>query len=454
MSQLNFAGLAGGLSLLGLLAATPGALGQNQGLGNSPYSRLGLGDASMNLGGVRQMGMGGTGLAAPNGSNINELNPALLYYTGRTTFEAGYTGQFKTLRSDAASQRTGTGTLGYVALAVPISRSWAGAIGLKPYTTVDYESKTVDNGILNATDPTAQLERQYKGNGGLAEAYMSHAVRLRKNLVLGVSAAYVFGSINQEASTRVGTETQPLASASRSIYEQQVSYSDFAFRSGLHYRGKLNDKLNFNVGGVYSFRSQLNGERSRNILREDASGALINATPLSSNEKGKAQVPALTQLGVSFDNNRNWSLNLDGGLQQWSQFKSFDEQGGLSGIPLSNTYRGAVGGELTPDPTSVDNYFKRITYRVGLSAAQLPYRPGGDVLLDRAVSWGFALPLPSSSALDATTISLGFTYGRRGNTDVLRLADNVTERNVQESYLRMQLGVTLNNRWFIKRRIE
>lgn len=452
MSQLNFAGLAGGFSLLGLLAATPGALGQSQGLGNSPYSRLGLGDASLNLGGVRQMGMGGTGVAAPNGTNVNELNPALLYYTNRTTFEAGYTGQFKTLRNDATSQRTGTGTLGYVALAVPISRSWAGAIGLKPYTTVDYESRTVDSGVEG--DPTAQLERQYKGNGGLAEAYMSHAVRLRKNLVVGVSAAYVFGSINQEASTRVGTETLPLVLNGRSVYEQQVHYSDFAFRSGVHYRGKLTDKLNYNVGGVYSFRSKLNGDRSRNILREDADGALINATPLSKDEKGKATVPALTQVGLSLDNNRNWSVSLDGGLQQWSQFKSFGEAGGLSGVPLSNTYRGALGGELTPDPTSVDHYFKRVTYRAGLSVAQLPYRPGGNVLLDRSVSWGFGLPLPSASALDATTISLGFTYGQRGNTDVLQLDNNGTERNVKESYIRMQLGVTLNNRWFIKRRIE
>ncbi len=31
--------------------------------------------------------MGGVGLAAPNSVHINELNPALLYYTARTTYE-------------------------------------------------------------------------------------------------------------------------------------------------------------------------------------------------------------------------------------------------------------------------------------------------------------------------------------------------------------------------------
>lgn len=450
MSQPNYAGLAGGLSLLGLLAASSAALGQ--GLGNSPYSRLGLGDASLNSGGVRQMGMGGIGVAAPNSVNVNELNPALLYYTSRTTFEAGFTGQFKTLKNSVSSQQTGSGNLGYLALAVPINRRWAGAIGLKPYSAVDYESQTVDNSVIG--NPTALVEKRYTGTGGLAEAYMSHAVRVAKGLTLGASAGYVFGSIDQNASTRIGTSATALEATNREIYEQHVYYSDFAFRTGLHYRGQLKEKLNYNVGGTYSFRSNLNGERSISLLREDAAGVPIGTTALEIDSKGKAQVPPLTQIGISLDNNRSWSVSAEATRQEWSQFRAFGEQGGSSGILLSDTYRFGVGGELTPDATSVENYFKRVTYRAGLNVAQLPYRPGGQTLYDRSVSWGFALPLPTATPLDATTISLGFTYGQRGNTDVLQFTNGATERNVKEDYVRMQLGVTLNNRWFIKRRIE
>ncbi|GAB2797278.1 long-subunit fatty acid transport protein [Hymenobacter luteus] len=450
MSQPNFTGLAGGLSLLGLLVASPAVLGQ--GLGNSPYSRLGLGDASLNSGGVRQMAMGGIGVAAPNSVNVNEINPALLYYTTRTTFEGGYSGQFKTLRNNVSRQRTGSANLGYLALAVPINRRWAGAIGLKPYSAVDYESTTVDNSV--AGDPNAQVEKQYKGSGGLAEAYMSHAVRVAKGLTAGVSVGYVFGSIDQEAGTRVGTSATSLELTNRDIYQQHIHYSDFAFRAGAHYRGKFNDKLNYNVGGTYSFRSNLNGERSLSLIRQTYEGLQTSLTALEVDATGRAQVPALTQLGISLDDNRSWSVSLEGTRQQWSQFRAFGEQGGSSGIPLSDTYRVAVGGELTPDVSSVDSYFKRVTYRAGLSVAQLPYRPGGNTLYDRAVSWGFAFPLPTATPLDATTISLAFMYGQRGNTNTLQLADGTLERNVKEDYVRMQLGVTLNNRWFIKRRIQ
>lgn len=450
MSQPNFTGLAGGLSLLGLLVASPAVMGQ--GLGNSPYSRLGLGDASLNAGGVRQLGMGGIGVAAPNSVNVNEINPALLYYTARTTFEGGYSGQFKTLRNNVSSQRTGSANLSYLALALPLNRRWGAAIGLKPYSSVDYESTTVDNSV--AGDPTVLVEKRYNGSGGLAEAYMSHGVRLTKGLTAGVSVGYVFGSIDQEARTRLANSAAQLESASRDVYQQHIHYSDFTFRAGAHYRGKFNDKLNYNLGGTYSFRSNLNGERSLSLIRQDDQGVQTSLTALEVDATGKAQVPSLAQIGISLDNNRSWSLSLEGTRQQWSQFRAFGEQGGSAGIPLSNTYRAAVGGEITPDASSVDSYFKRVTYRAGLSVAQLPYRPGGNTLYDRAVSWGFAFPLPTATPLDATTISLGFVYGQRGNTDVLQETGGTVERNVKEDYVRMQLGVTLNNRWFVKRRIQ
>ena len=159
--------------------------------------------------------------------------------------------------------------------------------------------------------------------------------------------------------------------------------------------------------------------------------------------------PALAQVGLSLDNNKNFSVNLDLSQQQWSKFRSF----GTAGEPLRDTWRGGLGGEFTPDPGSVDHYFRRVGYRAGISLAQLPYQPGGQTLYDRSVSWGFAFPLPSSSALDATTFSLAFTYGQRGNTEAVKTLTG-TASNVQESYLKGTFGLTLNNRWFIKRRLQ
>ena len=431
-----------GMLLAGLATMVAGGV-QAQGLGNSPYSRIGLGEYNANTGGVRQMSMGGTGLAAPNAVNVNELNPALLYYTSRTTFEAGYVGQYKTVKNATASSRSGSGTLGYFALSVPLASRWAAAVGLKPLSAVDYESN-----ILQAVagEAGSQSLKQYKGTGGVSEAYFGQGVRIGKGFTVGLTASYLFGTMDEITGTTVQivNNTDPLVKA---VDRQHTRYSDFAFRAGAHYRQKVGKALNMNVGGVYSFGHNLRGQQTNTQEREDAaSGSLIGTVITVSDGRGSTYVPGLAQLGVSLDNDKNWSLNLDVAQQQWSKFSSFNTKGPA----LSNTMRVGLGGEISPDPGSVEHYFQRVTYRAGVSVAQLPYQPGGKMLYDRSVSWGFAFPMPTASALESTTLSLGFTYGQRGNTDVLSSGAS----NVQESYIRGQLGVTLNNRWFIKRRLQ
>lgn len=414
---------------------------QAQGLGNSPYSRLGLGEFNGNTGGVRQMGMGGVGLAAPNAVNVNELNPALLYYTGRTTFEAGYTGQYKTISNATSQNRSGSGNLGYLALAVPLSSKWAAAIGLKPLSTVDYESN-VEQPVEGAPTGTVS-QKQYLGTGSLSEAYFAQGYHITKFLSLGVTASYVFGTVDETT----GTTVKPAggAASNKIVERDHTKYSDFAFRAAAHYRQKLGSKLFLNAAGVYSFAADLRGLRTSNQERQDVNGAILSSTDVV-NVNGFSKLPTMVQGGLSIDNGKNWSISADMAQQQWSKFSSF----GTTGTPLNDTWRVGLGAELTPDPGSVEHYFQRVSYRVGLSAQQLPYRPGNQVLYDRAVSWGFAFPLPTATPMDATTLSLAFTYGVRGNQDVLGNGNS----NVRENYIKGQFGVTLNNRWFVKRRLQ
>lgn len=429
------------LVLVGV-AMTAAGSAQAQGLGNSPYSRIGLGEYNANTGGVRQMGMGGTGLAAPNGINVNELNPALLYYTSRTTFEAGFNGQYKTVKNAASSGRSGSGTLGYLALSVPLSTRWGAAVGLKPLSAVDYESNIIQPVV---GDPTAMVYKQYRGTGGISEAYVAQGVRIAQGLTVGFTASYLFGVVDETTATtlQIANSTDLLV---RAVDRRNTRYSDFAFRTGGHYRRKVGKKLNLGVAGVYSFEHTLRGRQLFTKEREFTDGAPIGPPTVERDARGSTFVPALLQAGISLDNDKNWTINLDAAHQGWSKFNSF----GIAGPALNNTTRIGLGGELTPDPASVEHYFQRVSYRAGLGLSQLPYQPGGKMLYDRSVSWGFGFPLPTATPLDATTLSLGFTYGVRGNTDLLSAGVS----NVQETYIRGQFGVTLNNRWFIKRRLQ
>ena len=435
------------LVLAGIAVLTAGGA-QAQGLGNSPYSRIGLGEYNANTGGVRQMGMGGVGLAAPNAVNVNELNPALLFYTSRTTFEAGYNGQYKTVKNANGANRSGSGTLGYFAFSVPLNPKWGAGVGLKQVSTVDYESNIIDEVAGTPVPGQARSLKQNRGSGGISEAYLAQGYRITKNFTLGFTASYVFGVIDETTGTAV-QEGNSTARLINSVDRLHTRYSDFAFRTGAHYRQKLGKELNLNLGGVYSFAHNLSGQREETQEQSYAdNGTLVSPISTLSDGRGSSYVPALAQVGISVDNDKNWSVSLDAAQQQWSKFRNFGEQR----LALNNTVRVGLGAEISPDPGSVEHYFQRVSYRAGVAVAQLPYQPGGKTLYDRSVSWGFGFPLPTATPLEATTFSLGFTYGVRGNSDIINAATNSS--NVQETYIRGQLGVTLNNRWFIKRRLQ
>ena len=431
---------AGTVAALLLLAGAAAA----QGVGNSPYSRIGLGEYNPNLGGIRQLSMGGVGLAAPNAVNVNELNPALLYFTSRTTYEAVITGQMHRVQNAEASGRNSSATLGYLALAVPLSRRWGASLGLKPLTGVNYRTNPV---LAVQDDPSAKAFIERTGTGGLSEVYLGQGFHVLRDLNIGATVSYVFGTIDQSTGTvLVPFGANPLAQ-SQIIDRETTRYSDLTFRGGAHYRHRFADRLNLNLAGVYSLPTKLQGTRTRTQERLDLTSNVQSVIPVSQGA-ARTTLPALLQGGITLDNDKNWTASLDVGRQQWSKFEGTNQPAGS----LYNTLRVGVGGELTPDPGSVEHYFRRVSYRFGLSAAQMPYRPAGQLLYDRAVSWGFAFPLPTATPLDATTISLGFAYGRRGNRDYL--SGGAGESNVQEDYLRVQFGVTLNNRWFLKRRLQ
>ncbi len=432
----------GRLVLAGAVALAAGSA-QAQGLGNSPYSRLGIGEYYPNTGGVRQMGMGGVGLAAPNAVNVNDLNPALLYYTARTTFEAGLDGQYKTVKNASASSHTGSATLGYFSLAVPLARRWAASVGLRPLSAVNYETNALST-VEGA--PNDFVLKQRQGTGGVSRAYLAQGVHVARDLNLGFTAAYVFGTVDETTGTTIRLADGSMSE--QTVDRRHLHYSDFDFRAALHYRHKVGKDLRLNLAGVYTFQGNLGARRIGTQERQDANGALVSPAIQIEDNKGTVVVPALVQGGISVDNDKNWSASLDVSQQQWSKFSSF----GAVDTPLRNTVRVGLGGEYTPDPGSVEHYFERVNYRLGLNVAQMPYQPGGQTLYDRSVSWGFGFPLPTATPLEATTFSLAFTYGMRGNTNLVQAGNGAS--NVQENYVKMTFGVTLNNRWFIKRRLQ
>ncbi|MFD2999800.1 hypothetical protein ACFS7Z_05480 [Pontibacter toksunensis] len=418
--------------LIGFAALCLAHTTQAQLISNTPYSRYGLGEINENLGTVRNAGMAGTGISAANSYQPNTANPALLYYNSITNFTMGIAGQVKKVSSESSSQTNGNGNLNNISLTVPVTKRWSSAVGLRPFSTVNYQVNISDAVEGN---PQATIFREYVGSGGLSEVYFAHGVRIAGGLTVGGSASYIFGNITNESSSTINDPEQEAVGQERVTVVDRTSYNDFIFRAGANYRQKVTDKLFLSAGTVYSFESKLDAERKVTYERLTLPGAAADSA------ENSVIVPASLRAGISIDNGSNLTVAADFASYKWSDFKNFEGNDG----GLKDSYRLSVGGEYTPEANSIDNYFKRIMYRGGLYYGQTPYELNGERITDKGVTVGATLPIGRSTVYDLYQLNFSLGYGQRGTTE---------NGLVKEDYLQVGLEFTVNSRWFIKRRID
>ncbi|MFT6939261.1 MAG: hypothetical protein ACJASN_000744, partial [Cyclobacteriaceae bacterium] len=88
----------------------------------------------------------------------------------------------------------------------------------------------------------------------------------------------------------------------------------------------------------------------------------------------------------------------------------------------------------------VNSYLKRVDYRFGFGVSQLPYLASGTEINEIGINFGASFPTKSFSSLD-----MGFKLGTRGT---------ITNNLIRENFAQVVFGLTINDRWFIKRRYD
>lgn len=421
--------MAAGLAILATVASA-------QGLGNSPYSSLGLGE-SYGQANVTNMGMGGIGISNASPFFLNSQNPALLARRTRfTIFEVGTLGQARQLAQRSATQRSFGGNLSYVALAFPLSSRWNASISLRPYSYVDYQTQQYGQ----VGSPTQYITQYvYSGRGGLNRASFSNGVRVTKNIYVGAEASFIFGNIISNSSSYVNASTSALQLASTN----RTNYHDLIYRVGAAWRPKLSETQFLNLGVTYDPQVRINTSEI-NIYQQTLGGQpILNALgqavadTLSSNQNSSVTLPQQIHGGISFEKLNSFLVGVDVGYQPWSAFRNTSGQS----EGLKNALTLAAGFEFVPKSTS-NHYRDLVTYRAGFQYNQTPYVVAGQQLNDMNVSLGLSLPL---GAYYVNHLNLAIVGGQRGS---------LVGTQVRERYLKLALGVSLNDWWFRKSVID
>ncbi|MBS1976140.1 MAG: hypothetical protein JST46_02140 [Bacteroidetes bacterium] len=417
------------LWLTGFLLVSSAVFGQ---AARSPFSSFGLGEPFSNAL-TQHMGMGGVGVSNPSYWYVNNMNPAMLPYNRLTTFQASMIGEQRYQSSDTLSERSGSGNLNYLVLAIPIMPGkWTSSISLQPYTRLNYQTtyRQDINGDPNNTYTTTE-----KGSGGVNQFTWSNGLTLNSWLSVGLKATYLFSAIVRENSN-ILTKTNQALLYSPNITERTF-VTDFQFSPAIHIHKDSISRKNYriNFGLVYDFGTNLKSSFNQHIERRNLTGIVDSLTTIK-NYDGHVTIPSSMSAGISLSKGYDWTVAIDG---YYANYSTFRDMAGINPY-ASNAWKVNAGFEITPDQISMSNYLKRLTYRTGVSIENSAYLVNGNPVKDFGITFGVSLPVSRISSLD-----LALKVGHKGDK---------TLNTIEENYLKLYFGLTFNDQWFIKRRFD
>ena len=117
---------------------------------------------------------------------------------------------------------------------------------------------------------------------------------------------------------------------------------------------------------------------------------------------------------------------------------------GIDSFTYEDASTFALGGFYIPDYTAFNKYLKRITYRAGVRFSNTGMVINDTSVDDFGITFGVGLPLGANGG-SFSNLNLGFEYGTRGTTDFML---------IEENYFKINVGLSLNDRWFQKRKIN
>ena len=422
------------LCALLLTMVTGVAIAQNN--TNSPYTRYGYGDLSDQSFG-NSKAMGGIAFGLRDGAQINPLNPASYTAIDSLTFifEGGVSLQNMNVNGGGVKLNAKNSSFDYLAMQFRLHPRVAMSIGLLPFSNVGYSVSDARTSTDAETGNVLNYTRSFTGDGGLHQLYGGIGVKVLKNLSLGVNASFFWGDI-----TRTGTILYPETSSSYSYIQQTaVSISDYKLDFGVQYTQEFSKKHSMTIGAVFSPKHKLNNDYTVSKQASATSSNNLDAT---------LELPNIFGVGFTYNYDKRLTVGMDYSLQQWSKAKfgvattdeamrdDFNET-----YAYCDRHKISVGAEYIPNLIG-RSYLSHIKYRLGAYYTTPYYKiDGKKASREYGVTAGFGLPVPRSRSI----LSISGQFVRVSGQEATFVNENI---------FRVSIGLTFNERWFFKRRVE
>lgn len=397
----------------------------------SPYSYYGIGDVKFK-GTTENRSMGGLGIL-PDSIHVNLQNPATYSALKLTTYTIGASNKDRKFKSDGGSDSASRTTLDYLAVAIPFGKMGF-ALGLMPYSSVGYK-------ILTQTEiDGVNYGRQFNGSGGINRAFFGAAYSITPKLNIGADFQYNFGNI--ETKSIVTIANAGIQYPTREINKSY--YNGVSFNLGATYQTKLK-KLDWTSSVTFSPKTKLKSTTDRDLAAitfttSDSETVVDQLDTYSFSDN--VDMPSIFTVGTGVGEARKWFTGVEFTSQGANTLGSrFDR---VTNVSFKSSQKIALGGYFIPKYNSFTSYLSRVTYRGGVRFENTGLVINNEDINDVALTLGVGLPLGTMGST-FSNLNVGVEFGRKGTTKA---------GLIQENYVNVMLSLSINDRWFIKRKYD
>jgi len=410
-----------------------GCLGVRAQIANygSPYARFGMGEFQPLVGSAFG-GLGGMQAAVTHPLWINTENPASLGQGALTRMEIGTQARFSFLRTNDQALTKSNINLSHLALAVPVGKSLGTSLSFTPFALTNYDVS--GRGLVDPGGGQVpyQVDEFYTGRGGFNRLAWAWGWQINSHWRVGYTANALFGKSIREFRRVFPDSIQ----AFNVRVQDQWSVLDLYHQIGFQFQpGKPTTAWRGTWG--LALRLPFDAAMRQTILAERYT--LIAGTPRVRDtvyslpeSKGDLSMPLKASLGYWLEKEGKAGTGLELIYEPLSQWRAMGRSDSMQ-----NQWTLRWGGYRLVKPGGGSSG-RSVIYRAGLR-----YSPGGLRLRNQSIPeagihLGLGIPLRRS----VSVLNFGLEAGRWG---ILR------QGLLREDFVRFNLSLNLNDRWFIRR---
>ena len=373
--------------------------------------------------------MGGTGIGVRNSSQINMLNPASYAAVDTLTFlfDVGMSLHNTNFAEGNVKMNARNTTFDYLAMQYRLTPKLGMTIGMTPFSNIGYNFSNTQT-IRDDEDGQVTTTNRYYGDGGLRQVTLGLGWSPFKGFSAGTNLSYLYGEVyhyvyNQYNESSISTRTKQYI-ADISTYK-----ADFGVQYGTSF-----GKNKLTLGATYQLGHAINNDVY--IIDMITTGSAVTSSDTL--EVSKLSIPMGYGVGLSYTYDDRLTIAADYSAQQYGSTNFFGQKG-------ADCHRASIGMEYIPESIT-RKLFRRARYRAGLHHATAHYCVGDH----------------RGPSEYGATIGIGLPISNRWNSksiinisgQAIHVRPAAGTNMITENYLRLNIGLSFNETWFDKWRVQ